>query len=602
MRAHIDRLTESVCPRSLFPQTPSVAFSPQEDCCVHCNTALNVRKTNTRKILTLHVGQIRAKETVLICPQCERVYYSPELRALVPVGGNFGYDVMVHIGNALFLQHRTSAEIVAELTARNIPISSSEVDYLGKKFIVYLAIAHRQSSSKIKEAMRMKGGYMLHLDATFDGQGPMLMTGLDSITDIVLGNVKLPSEKAEKIIPFLQNIKRRFGNPIALVHDMGTGILRAVEKVFENVPDFICHYHFLRDIGKDLLGREYDRIRKYSHTHRITTKLRNHARELRRMIDENPSLVDSFCRAVETSSPPKAPRELLRAVSAYSLIQWILDGKNQGRGYGFPFDRPYVVLAQRLCSAFEQLGITPKPKGRGVSRVARTIYKLSRDLRIISSDKYLRDTIIAIEERIIVFDELRDAMRIAPKTGRDGLNCDGADTNIQTIEKTVNEFCRRLRANPKMRGKKEYKTFLEQIDKYRDKLFSDPIVADTPSGQITIQPQRTNNILERFFRDMKRGYRRRTGNKSMGKTIKAMIADTPLVKNLDNPQYMDILLDGKSTLQERFAELDIQTVRREIMMNQEGSGKIPSKLKNIIKHLDFLQKFSKIFRPRAQSA
>ena len=37
------------------------------------------------------------------------------------------------------------------------------------------------------------------------------------------GNVKLPSEKADSIIPFLQDIKQRFGDPLASVHDMGAG-------------------------------------------------------------------------------------------------------------------------------------------------------------------------------------------------------------------------------------------------------------------------------------------------------------------------------------------------------------------------------------------
>jgi len=586
----------------LFPQAPTVAFSPQEDCCANCSTPLNVRKTNTRKILTLHVGQIRAKETVLICPQCERVYYSPELRELVPIGGNFGYDVMVHVGKALFLQHRTSAEIVAELAARNIPISSSEVEYLGKKFIVYLAIAHRHSSNKIKEAMRLKGGYMLHLDATFDGQGPMLMTGLDSITDIVLGNVKLPSERAEKIIPFLQNIKRRFGNPIALVHDMGSGILRAVQKVFENTPDFICHFHFLRDIGKDLLGREYDHIRKRARSHRITTKLRAHARDLKKTIDQNPLHLDSFCAAVEKDARHDTAPEPVRAISAYMVIQWVLDGKNQGHGYGFPFDRPHLVLAERLCLAHSRLDNIARQNKRGVTPVERTIFRLSRDLKIVASDASLRQTMQEVKQKAAVFDELRDAMRIAPKSGRDGLNCDAMDNDIQTIEKQVNAFCRNLREKAEPPQNKQCNKMLEQIDKYRDKLFSDPILINSPSGKIFIQPQRTNNILERFFRGFKRAYRRRTGNASMGKTIKAMIADTPLVKNLNNPQYMDILLAGKATLQERFAQIDIHTVRRELKISQEGPDKTPAKIKKLIDQSGFLEKLTRILHVQAENA
>ena len=93
----------------------------------------------------------------------------------------------------------------------------------------------------------------------------------------------------------------------------------------------------------------------------------------------------------------------------------------------------------------------------------------------------------------------------------------------------------------------------EQIDKYGDKLFADPIEVDTPSGKSIIYPQRTNNILEQFFRGIRRKHRRKTGNNSMQKVLQTMLSDTPLIKNLDNPKYMDILLDGKASLEELFA-------------------------------------------------
>ena len=41
----------------------------------------------------------------------------------------------------------------------------------------------------------------------------------------------------------------------------------------------------------------------------------------------------------------------------------------------------------------------------------------------------------------------------------------------------------------------------------------------------------------------------------MCRTLQTMLADTPLIKNLDNPDYMKILLDGKASLEELFAEL-----------------------------------------------
>ena len=67
--------------------------------------------------------------------------------------------------------------------------------------------------------------------------------------------------------------------------------------------------------------------------------------------------------------------------------------------------------------------------------------------------------------------------------------------------------------------------------------------------------------MERFFRDFRRGARRRTGHNSISRFLQSMIADTPLVRNLENPGYLKILLNGQATLEERFAQIDTETVR-----------------------------------------
>ena len=44
--------------------------------------------------------------------------------------------------------------------------------------------------------------------------------------------------------------------------------------------------------------------------------------------------------------------------------------------------------------------------------------------------------------------------------------------------------------------------------------------------------------------------------------LQTMLADTPLVKNLDNDEYMKILLDGKANLEELFADLELTATAR----------------------------------------
>jgi transposase-like protein len=79
---------------------------------------------------------------------------------------------------------------------------------------------------------------------------------------------------AEFLIPFFRQLKQQYGNPVALVHDMGQGILSAVNTVFKGIPDFICHFHFLRDIGKDLFEKEHSTIRDRLKKHKIRSLLK----------------------------------------------------------------------------------------------------------------------------------------------------------------------------------------------------------------------------------------------------------------------------------------------------------------------------------------
>jgi hypothetical protein len=130
----------------------------------------------------------------------------------------------------------------------------------------------------------------------------------------------------------------------------------------------------------------------------------------------------------------------------------------------------------------------------------------------------------------------------------------------------------------------DYQKLVKQIDKYWKKLFADPIIVHTSKAKLTIQPQRTNNIIERFFRDLKRNALKKSGSNNMCKTLKAIIADTPLIKNLEKPQYLEILLNGNNTLEERFAEIDAELVRNDMNKLKDDAEKIPPKIQRIIKN------------------
>ena len=422
--------------------------------------------------------------------------------------------------------------------------------------------------------MQLSGGYILHLDATHEAESPALMTGLDSLSQFVLANVKLPSERAEYIIPFLKRLRRDYGVPIACVHDMGTGILKAVAAVFPSSRDYICHFHFLRDVGKDLIAPCYGKLRSCLRTHAATTKLNALVRQVRQQLEPHSIDAQQLAKLIK-SAEPVSDMTLLPLVSTYSLALWCLQGKQSGDGYGFPFDRPLLEFARRLLILIEYLPdlVQRLPAKDRIGN--RIFYKLVRQVIDVIQDPVFEPAVEELRWRCQLFDDLRDKMRIALPNGDKGLNDEGSSQAMDSIKKGVGRFRRRLDANTKFADDPLCRKVAKQIDQYGEKLFADPMEINTPTGPATIYPQRTNNILEQLFRRQRREYRQRTGNNSMRKRLHTMLADTPLVRNLSNPAYMDILLDGKSSLEELFASIAINGVKGDTKPATETERLLP---------------------------
>ncbi|GAB6194664.1 hypothetical protein JCM39068_44230 [Desulfocastanea catecholica] len=519
-----------------------------------CGRKLVVQKTRRKSVLSMN-GPFIAHETVYECRICSRVFGSEELLRLAPSRCNVAYDILVFVGEALFRRHQTILEVRAGLIVRNVRLSNSEIAYLGRKFITFLAAGHHRATPGIHQAMKLSGGYVLHLDATHEGDAPALMTGVDSLSKIVLANVKLPSEHADHIVPFLRKLQADYGTPSACVHDMGTGIIKAVAEVFPNTRDLICHFHFLRDIGKDFLDPAYGELRKRLRSHAMTSRLRTLVRNMRGRICEYGEAAPLLMAEAIKNTTALEDTSRMPLATAYSLALWALQGKHCGDGYGFPFDRPLLVFAERLIELSTFLSDLIHLLPTSDRHNNQPLFKLARIASRARKDIGLRQAVEELRQRSQTFDLLRKAMRIALPGGGNGLNDDGTPEDMASIRQGVARFREELEKDPKFTADRLSQKMAEQIDKYGDKLFAEPIEVMTPQGKALIYPQRTNNILEQFFRGVRRGHRRKTGNNSMHRVLQTMLADTPLVKNLDNPAYMEILLDGKENLVELFAEL-----------------------------------------------
>ena len=446
---------------------------------------------------------------------------------------NFGFDVMVYVGKALFQSHKTENEVAEALRSQNVPISEREVSYLARKFICYLALAHQEKIPEIRQLIEDNGGSCLHFDGTNDGGSPHLIVAVDEMEKLVLGSVKAPSESTESVSRLLRQVKSDYGNPLAAIHDLGKANLSAVQNVFPGVPDYVCHFHFLRDIGKDLFGDEDARIRSILQGCGVKGRLKAFAKKLREYVN--------FDKLRTTSLSPDGLQHLSEIDVTYLLIEWILDFAEESSGYGFPFDRERLVFIQRMQKVRTLIQALPPSKNG--------LRALQEELDEVFEDSLLIKLSTEIEKKVTHFDQLRDAMRVAKPEGSDGLNDDAMDYDMDTIRAGVERFIGSEEIQQAVLCDHDYRKMVGQIKKYWDKLFTKPITVTSKNGKtMAIQPQRTNNLMERFFRELNRGSRRRTGGKTLGRVLATMLAETPLVKNLENIKYEKILLNGCAAL------------------------------------------------------
>ncbi|MCP3932324.1 MAG: hypothetical protein GY705_24900 [Bacteroidetes bacterium] len=100
----------------------------------------------------------------------------------------------------------------------------------------------------------------------------------------MLHAAKIAAENAEELRPAIDLTTTLFGDPIAVVRDLGNAGAKSVDQLRQkNIPDLVCHYHFLGAIGKKLFDADYSLLRK----HLQRSKIRSGLRELLRDLSKN---------------------------------------------------------------------------------------------------------------------------------------------------------------------------------------------------------------------------------------------------------------------------------------------------------------------------
>lgn len=542
--------------------------------CSVCGGPMRVQKTWERTGMTLRHGSFRIRQTVHVCPAgCRKrgvpVRGQAPLAGLIPPRGVVGYDVIVHVGLERFLHHRQREEIRAALAAEHgIALSSGEISVLSARFLAYLERLHHASAPALRAALASDGGYPLHIDATGeDGRGTLLVA-FAGWRQWVLGAWKVPTERADVILPRLREVVFRFGPPCAIMRDLGRAMAEAsqslVKEIKPSIPVLACHLHFLRDIGKDLLQDGHDRLRGLFRQTRLRGQLRTFARDLGRGLGGDIDEARVRLRQWQTDAAQghRVPAGSDGIAIVGGMSQWILDYPAEGNGQGFPFDLPWLGLYHRCLRASSALDAfleTPPddPKVRkALDRLRRILQPVERDTPAFGP---IAETLTV---RAKLFDELRQALRLTDK--RHQADAARAVADLRDVRSAVHSLTQSLRRRRSgSRTGKDLRAaidiILTHIQSHGGFLWGHAIRLPKKSGGGLRLVDRTNNILESYFRTLKHGERRRSGRKILTQDFEHLPPAAALAANLNHADYLSILCGSLDRMPEAFAKLDEQS-------------------------------------------
>jgi len=541
-------------------------FSWEAEGCRKCQRPLQVRLTRRRTVLSLVYGKFVASERQGYCPYHPDLppARSRKLLRIVAPGCTMAYDLVAAVGLARFLECRQAEEIQMELSRQGgIEVPVRTINELSQKFVAYFQVVHQATIPLLRREMRQRGGYILHIDGTCEEGSRVLLVCLDSLSGQVLESRKISSENVAEVEQVLRDVRRDWGCPLAVVHDLRKSLIIAVGSVFPGVAQFVCHFHFAADVGKDILSPHVDRLRNLFRRTKVRSKLRALCRSLKKFAatqDSGEHVLNSILdgpssKQLHDLSTPEAVKGTVHA-----LATWILAFSHNGDGYGFPFDVPYLTLYDRVLEVHQVLREASPTWSVEKRGPLGTLKRLKEILDIVVASEHtaqFRSIVTETKREQRIFEQLRSALRICPTGGTQRRNDDGASNLLSPAgQKALLESLRRSLKRKARRpaSPKACEIVVQHLDKYWDYLFGH-VLKKRPR---TIVVPRTNNVEESLFRTIKRQCRRLHGRGHVCRDIDDMFEAAPLVLNLRNASYCETVYGGTDLqrIADRFSAVD----------------------------------------------
>ena len=521
------------CPTKQSPNELVLALDDDErkDCRGH--------RFQSRRIRSLQGGEFLV--TYETARTATGVVRPAELEAVVPKGSSFAYDVIAEVMTLRHVELLQRKEICANLAARKVDISTGSVSKLSWLGLAGLEQLHELAAPKLAQRYR-KNAFILQLDGTREGGEWSHFVIREGFTGNVLLAGKIRSEHHVDIATMLRRVKELFGIPDAIISDMSQAIALALKEVFDGVPHRICHFHFLRDVGKALLGVEHE-------------ALGHSVRQIRKDLGKLRRECVAKVRAGDTDHQWLV--NIIDRVNAHSC---------ELKGEGFPFDMPHLAYHHNCQKALPEVeAILHTMAAEAGSPLRKHMVTLCTILRHRETSGVLNRGVARFEKLAALFQRLRDILHPIRRDNHAPLNWGRIDDpqilpDMAGAIAALRSEAKRMSARQSLcpGDRKAWNTLHTHLDKYAEKL--NPIVKIR--DRIFFLP-RTNNLSETRFRDIKRRQRRTTGNGDLSRQIDDMPAQVFYVENLHDEHYRTVVLDGRP-LHEALARTNWDAVRKKV--------------------------------------
>jgi len=628
----LDEAARRLLENKLRLSSITVHVNAEESSCPMCGDSLTVQKTSFVGIVTNKHGTLNGWWPKQECPngcKCEdgRAYTrrAEKLDNLVMKNHKFGYDLEVEVGICRYLKHMQINDIVEKYGAEGKKMSPASISRYSHKFLEHLEMLHVAHLPAIAKVMADEGGYYMLFDSTCEAGSGSLFTVLAGWRNWTVGSWQQSTENAEEMLPHVAYLVEVLGLPLAIMKDLSVQGRNVAEEIMRAYPDaviriFACHFHFVKDIGKDILYAEHNALK--GRIRDAKAALARLIRDTRDKVTDDP---ESVARTVEKwlAAPESVAMTLdsdAVAVVRY-LSQWILDSSQDGDNGQFPFELPYLLFydrAIRMSKMAETILNSSEASPR--SAAYSLLNRLHRITAALAGDQEAAKTATMLRSKNGLFVKLRTVMQLEKK--------EKIEDACKTVEERK-EFHQKVKAKfdgfvDELRKMQEFcdieydlkmaaGIILKHVDKYNDELWGHDIPIIDGNGNISMRvADRTNNPCEQAFAKTKSDERRRSGRKNLKWNLTVRPAEASLIENLKDEEYLRLVCNGSlDELPALFADLEncpplglteqLDAYRRSAETVFE-SGRLPRADVKVIRSDAFKSKINRIEAVSAQCA